>query len=185
MPRFAKLTLLLIVPLMLACNFITRPFGQARDTIATAEALATAIPVETLMALPTEMGELMPTLEAGMTGLPDIPGIGDLGNMFDPSGEPVAAWKDIPVMPQAVAGQEFPDVFSYSYRVPSDVKVQDVAKFYEDQLKNTGWQSMFSMPPSNESTVLIYTGDKGAALTITITPSYIQDGLVIILQLTQ
>lgn len=178
--RYVKLTLLLVVPLMLACNFITQPFSQARDTVATAQALATAIPVETLMALPTEMGELMPTLEAGMTAMPDL---GSLGNMFDPSGEPVAEWKGIPVMPQAVAGQEFPDNTSYSYRVPA--KLEEVTKFYEDALKLGGWQSMFSMPPANDSAVLIYTGDKGAALTITITPSFDQDGLIVILQLTQ
>lgn len=183
MSRRAKILLPLLIPLMLACNFITQPFGQARDAVATAEALATSMPVETLMALPTAMGEVMPTLEAGMTALPEIPGMGDLGNMFNPSGEPTATWKDIPVMPQAVAGQEFPDTFSYSYRVPATV--EEVTKFYEDNLKAGGWTSMFSMPPSGESVVLIYTGDKGAALTITITPSFDQDGLIVILQLTQ
>lgn len=180
MSRSTKILLPLFIPFMLACNFITQPLNQARDAVSTAEALATSMPVETLIALPSEVGELMPTLEAGMTSMPDL---GNLGNMFDPSGEPVAEWKGIPVMPQAVAGQEFPDATSYSYRVPA--RLEEVTKFYEDALKLGGWQSMFSMPPSNDSAVLIYTGDKGAALTITITPSFNQDGLIVILQLTQ
>ncbi|MEJ5225295.1 MAG: hypothetical protein WHV44_12630 [Anaerolineales bacterium] len=183
MSRSAKILLPLLVPLMLACNFITQPFNQTRDAVETAQAVATALPVETLMALPTMVDDVMPTLEAGMTALPEIPGMGDLANMFDPKGEPVAEWKGIPVMPQAVAGQEFPDIFSYSYRAP--VKVEEVTKFYEDSLTPKGWTSMFSMPPSGESVVLIYTGDQGAALTITVTPSLDSNGLIIILQLTQ
>lgn len=180
MSRKAKYLLFLVIPLTLACNFITQPFDQARDAISTAEAFATSMPVETLMALPTAMEDIIPTLEAGLTAVPGIPGV---DNMFDPSGEPLPAWNEIPIMPQAVAGQEFPDAFSYSFRVPATV--DEVTKFYADNLTPAGWQSMFAMPPTGDSTVIIYTGSAGAVLTITITPSFNQEGLVVLLQLTQ
>ncbi len=186
MKRVPRLALVFLVPLTLACNFIMQPFNQAQEAVATAEALVTAMPVETLAAIPTVMGEIMPTIEAGMTALPQItgmPDLGDLGQMFDPKGEPVDVWKEIPVMPQAVAGQEFPQTFSYTFRVPATV--EDVTTFYDENLKNSGWQSLFSAPPSDGGALLMYTGSGGETLIITITPALNQDGLIVTLQLPQ
>lgn len=177
--------MLVIVPLTLACNFVMQPFNQAKDTAATIEALTTIMPIETLAAIPTAMGEILPTLESGMTTMPDIPnipGMGDYGNLLDPMGEPVKTWRDIPVMPQAVAGQEFPDVFTYSYRVLASV--DEVTQFYEQTLKDLGWQSMFSMPSSGEGALLMYT-NQDVTLIITISPALGKEGVVVMLQLPQ
>ncbi len=181
-PLSRLVLVLVILPLTLACNFVMQPFNQAQDAAATIEALATIMPVETLSAMPTAMGEIFPTLEAGMTAMPDIPGMGDYGNLLDPIGEPVKTWRDIPVMPQAVAGQEFPDVFTYSYRVLASM--DEVTQFYEQTLKDLGWQSMFSMPSSGEGAILMYT-NQDATLIITISSALGKEGLVVMLQLPQ
>lgn len=180
MSRTAKLSLALLIPFMLACNFITAPINQAQEAASTIEAIATSLPVETLVAIPTELGDLMPTLEAGFTEMPDLGGLGD---MFDPQGEPVDVWKEIPVMPQAVAGQEFPETYSYTFRVPATV--EEVTTFYDENLKNSGWQTMFSAPPTEGGALLMYTGSGGQTLIITITPALDQDGLIVNLQLPQ
>jgi hypothetical protein len=127
--------------------------------------ISTQIPSGTLEALPS----MMPSLEALGTNIPDIQGF------FDPQGTPVSEWNGIPVMPQAIAGQEFKDASTYSFRV--DASVKEVQDYYKAELEKLGWNSSFSMPGND--TVAVETFQKDSSfLTVTITE---RDGSVVVL----
>jgi len=157
MSRITKILLLvLLVVFTLACNAIDQQVNQVEDLAKTAEAIGTAIPIETLQALPSAIP--METLEAISTSMPDF------GNMFDPQGEPVAEWNGIPVMSQASAGQEH-DANNYSFKFTGTVK--EATDFYNGELVKLGWTSMFSMPGNENGAVLAFQKDNDI-LTITI-----------------
>jgi hypothetical protein len=117
MSRLSKvLSLTVVIVFLLACNFVTQPINDAQDLARTAQALGTAIPVETLQALPS----LIPaeTLQALPSSVPTFEAIAtQFGNYFDPQGTPAQEWKGIPIMPQATAGQEFSENNSSSGRL--------------------------------------------------------------------
>jgi hypothetical protein len=92
----------------------------------------------------------------------------DLGNMMNPQGTPVQAWKEIPVMPQATAGQEFPESNIYSFK--ANVTAQEVQDFYNEKLLALGWSQPFSGTGGGDVGILFY--QKGnSSLTITIMSS--------------
>jgi hypothetical protein len=157
MSRISKILLLVMLVLFtLACNAIDQRVNQVQDVAKTVEAIGTTIPIETLQALPSAMP--METLEAISTSLPDF------GNMFDPKGEPVAEWNDIPIMSQASAGQEH-DANNYSFKFTGTVK--EAEDFYNGELVNLGWTTMFSMPGNESGAILAFQKDS-TILTITI-----------------
>ncbi len=158
MSRLSKITFVSILVLFsLACGLISNPISGAQNLAATAEAMATAMPLSTLKALPSAM--------------PDVSG------MLNPTGQPVANWNGIPVMKQATAGQEF-NKSSYSFK--ANVTADDVQTFYNDQLKALGWSSTLSATGGSQGGVMLFT--KGTnILSITISPA--SSGVVVILYL--
>jgi len=163
-----------LIVFLLACNFVTQPIrdvqdiaGTAQDFAETAQALTTNIPVETFQALPS----LAPTIEALASALPDF------GNLFNPQGTPVAVWNEIPIMPQATAGQEV-DATNYSFKATATV--QEAQDFYNAQLPGLGWSSSFSLP--GDANIAFMTFQKeGRTLNITITAA--ESEIVVILTL--
>ena len=175
MSRLSKvLSLIVVIVFLLACNFVTQPINDAQNLAQTAQALGTAIPIETLQALPSAIASaipqetlqalpsLAPTLEALASSMPDI------GNLFDPQGTPVQEWRGIPIMPQATAGQEFSENNSYSFR--AGVTAEDVQNFYNEKLTALGWTQPFSFPVEAEGGILSFQKD-GSNLLVTITVS--------------
>lgn len=163
---------LFIVPslvFVLACQLISKPINDMKQAASTVQSVGTqaiefatqAAPLETVMANPSAIPNI------ASTALPD-------GNMLDPEGDPVSAWKDIPVMPQATAGQEVEGV--YSYKV--SVKMDDVKSFYAETLPPLGWKESLSMPGTGDATLLLYEKDS-QILTITIMSQ--SDHLVVLL----
>jgi len=149
-----------LIVFVLACNFVTQPIrdvqdiaGTAQNFAETAQALGTAIPAGTLQALPS----LAPTIEALASALPDF------GNLFNPQGTPVAVWNEIPIMPQATAGQEF-DASNYSFK--ASATAQEAQDFYNTQLTGLGWSSAL---PGEASGPLMVFQKESRILTITIT----------------
>lgn len=180
MSRIAKSILLLIlVLLILACSTITRPLNQAQDLAATAQSLATVMPVETLKAVVTQipvgtleaLPSMAPSLEALGTGMPDFQGY------FDPQGTPVFEWKGVPVMPQATAGQEFPEGSTYSYKV--DATVKEVQDYYNTELEKLGWTSTFNMPGGEDVAVQVYQKDNNF-LTVSVMTNVSREVVVIL-----
>ena len=177
--KFISLTVLVLF--VLACNSVTQPFNQARDLAGTAQAIATAMPIQTLQSLATQVATRIPsgTLEALPSMLPSLEALGtsmpNIEGYFDPQGTPVSEWNGIPVMPQATAGQEFKDSNTYSYKV--DASVKEVQDYYKAELEKLGWNSSFSMPGNDTIAVEMFQKDSNF-LTVTITE---RNGSVIVL----
>ena len=168
MSRLSKfLSLTVVVLFVLACNFVTQPISDAQNIAKTAQALGTAIPIETLQALPS----LIPaeTLQALPSAVPTLEAIAtQFGGFFDPQGTPVQEWKGIPIMPQATAGQEFSENNSYSFRAP--VTAKEVQNFYNEKMAALGWNQQFSLPIEDSGGIIVFQKESNV-LTVTITVS--------------
>jgi hypothetical protein len=162
MSRISKfLAVTIVVVFLLACNFVTQPLRDTQNLAETAQAIGSSIPMETLQALPSAFPA--GTFEAFATSMPDI------GNILDPQGTPVQEWKGIPIMPQATAGQEFPESNIYSFK--ANVTSQEVQDFYDEKLAALGWTQPFAIPnESGEMSMILF--QKGSnALTIMVLSS--------------
>jgi len=171
MTRISKVLLLsFVVVFVLACNFITQPIDDAQNAVETVQSIATALPIETLQALPSALP--VETLQAVASEIPDFENF----NYFDPQGTPVSEWMDLPIMPQATAGQEFPDTNTYSFKV--DATPQEVKEYYDSQLVNLGWESVFNLPVADEGGILSFSKDSNF---LTVTISNIDGTVVVVL----
>lgn len=171
MSRFNKfLSLSILILIILACNTVTQPIKDAQNLAGTAESFASALPIETLQAIASEIP--VETLQALPSAAPTAEALASqlapLGDMFNPQGTPVSEWNGIPVMPQATAGQDFPDTKSYSFK--ADATVKEAQDFYNAQLEKLGWSSYFSMPADANGAVLVFNKES-SVLTITIAQS--------------
>jgi hypothetical protein len=179
--RTKYISLVVLVLFVLACSTVTQPFNQAKDLAGTAQSVATAMPIQTLQSLATQLATRVPsgTLEALPSMMPSLEAIGsqipDLGNFFNPEGTPVSEWQGIPVMPQATAGQEFAESSIYSYKANASVK--EVQDFYKTELEKQGWSSFFNLPADANGSVQVYQKE-GNILTITIVE---KDGSVVVM----
>jgi hypothetical protein len=169
MSRFYKFTLFaVLVAATLACGLISNPINQAKGLASTAEAVASSMPVETLQAVASAMP----------SGIPNIPGIGNVSDYLNPTGKPVSDWNKIPIMTQATAGQEF-NKNTYSFKA-SGVAATDAQTFYNEKLKALGWTSAFGFQGGSDSGVMMFTKDSNS-LTITITTDENKNLIVILL----
>lgn len=157
MSRFSKVLLITgLIVFALACNFVTQPIRDAQEAVGTVQSVASALPLETIQAFATSLPQ--ETLEAVSSALPNF------GNMFDPQGEPVSEWNGVPIMSQATAGQEH-DANNYSFKFTGTTK--EAQDFYDAQMTELGWSSMFSMPGDENGAVLAFQKES-KILTITI-----------------
>ncbi len=162
--------LLLLTPgllLVLACQAISSPINEIQNVAGTAESIATKA-----IEMSTQAATVYPaTDEAPAGSTPFIPdGTSIPSGLFDPQGVPAATWKGIPVMPEALAGEEVQGL--YSFRVEASLK--EIHDFYAAALPSLGWSSLFAgegMP------IEVYTKDN-QTLTITITE---QEGSSVVL----
>lgn len=169
MSRRIKFTSLIFVILfLLACNTVTQPVKDVQNLAGTAQSIATAMPIETLKAVASEIP--ISTLEALPSAMPDVQ------SMMNPQGTPVSAWKDVPVMPQATAGQEFPDSKSYSFKVNATVK--EVQDYYNTELAKQGWSSSLSMPMGDTASLQSFEKDNSG---LTVTTVNVNGSIVVIL----
>jgi hypothetical protein len=163
MSRQSKsLLIAVLLVFTLACNLVARPIRDAQEVVGTAQSFASAMPLETIQAFATSMP--LETMQSFATAMP-LETIEALGNMFDPQGEPVSEWNGIPVMPEAITGQEFGSSM-YSFKV--DGALKDVQDFYDARMKDLGWDQPFNMPIEGGSGIMVFQKD-GRSLTITIT----------------
>ena len=173
MSRIFKFTLLsTLILFSFACGLISNPLNQAKGLASTAEAMATSNPVSfsTIEALPSSMP--LSTLEALPSSMPEV------GKYLNPTGKPVSNWNNIPIMPQATAGQEF-NKNTYSFK--ASATATDVQTFYTGQLKTLGWSSSFSAQGGGQGGVMLFTKDS-KFLTITITSSNNSVVVLLVLQ---
>lgn len=171
MSRLTKFLLLsVLLVFMLACATVTQPIKDAQNLAGTAQSFVTSLPVETFQALATQAATQISasTLEAIPSSLPDFEGY------FNPQGTPASDWKGIPIMAQATAGQEFTDTSTYSFK--ADASIKEVQDFYNAQLVEQGWSSLFSMPGDANGAILAFQKDNNV-LTVTIVD---QNGSVVV-----
>lgn len=175
MSRLSKfLSLIVVIVFLLACNFVTQPINDAQNLAKTAQALGTGLPIETIQAASTMIASAIPaeTLQALPSAIPTIEALGsalpDLENIFNPQGTPVQEWRGIPVMPQATAGQEFAENNTYSFK--ANVTVKEVQDFYNEKLVTLGWSQPFEFPMEEAGGIMVFQ-QENSTLTITITSS--------------
>lgn len=171
MSRLSKFLLVFaLIVFAFACGLIPQPVRDVQNLAGTAEALASAMPAETLLAMASQI-----PVETLMAIPSEIPAVEDF---FNPQGTPVTEWNGIPIMLQATAGQQFNES-TYSFK--AGVTVQEAYDFYNEQMISLGWSHTISMPASDEGGLLAFSKD-GALLTITITAT--EDSTVVLLALT-
>lgn len=159
MSRAYKLLLLSsLVIFILACSLISNPLNDVGNVASTAQAFASEMPLETIQALATTVP--MQTIEALPSSIPDV------GKYFNPTGDPVDQWNDIPIMPQATVGEEFGES-TYTYTAP--VASTDVQTFYNQNMEELGWTSPFGFQASEEGGIMFFQKDSDF-VTITIVP---------------
>jgi hypothetical protein len=184
MSRVSKILMVSVVILfVLACNFVTQPVRDVQNLAGTAEAIGSAIPIETLQALPSAIASMIPaeTLQALPSAAPTIEALAtQFGNALDPQGAPAQEWKGVPVMPQATAGQEFTENGTNIYSFKASATAQEVQDFYKDKMTALGWNQSFSMPGGSEGGFMAFQKDS-SFLTIVITSS--DNGVVVLLTL--
>jgi peptidoglycan hydrolase-like protein with peptidoglycan-binding domain len=170
MSRLSKfLSLIVVLVFLLACNFVTQPINDAQNLAKTAQALGTAIPIETLQALPSAIASIIPeeTLQALPSAAPTLGAIATvLGDITNPQGTPVQEWRGIPIMSQATVGQEFSDTNTYSFK--ANVTTTEVQTFYNEKLTGLGWTQPFSIPVEEQGGILTFQKDNNTLL-VTIT----------------
>jgi hypothetical protein len=110
------------------------------------------------------------------SGIPSLP---DVSSYLNPTGVPRSEWSGIPIMPQALAGQEY-DKNTYSYRAPSMAET-DVQSYYAGELKGLGWTSTFSAATGSEGGVMVFSKDS-SVLTITVVKEDQQILILLILE---
>jgi hypothetical protein len=76
-----------------------------------------------------------PTFTPTKTRIPPSP-TPDLGFLFIFSGKPLPYWNDIPVMPQAVAGEDKGSVYYYYLKARLEV----VRQYYLQEMPLWGWR---------------------------------------------
>ena len=158
MSRINKIPYLVVLVLAsLACGLITNPINDAQNLAATAKAMASSMPIQTLEALPSSMP--------------------DMNQYLNPTGTPVSQWNNVPIMSQATAGEEF-NKNTYSYKA-SGVTATDVQTFYNAQMKTLGWTSSFSAQGGSQTGTMLFTKDT-SVLSITVTTED-QDVLVLLI----
>ena len=129
----------------------------------------TVIPAETLQVLPSSI----PTLQALGSAVPDPV------DVLDPQGNPAQEWRGIPIMSEAIAGQEFAVNNAYSFTVQASA--QDVQAFYDERLTQLGWSQPFESPFDENGGMMTFRKER-SSLAITVTPS--EDSMVVLLVLT-
>lgn len=102
------------------------------------------------------------------TPVPPTPTPNGLGFVL-PTGEPVAEWNGIPVMPDAIAGEELKDGEhrSYSFTVSADVETVEI--YYTEELPERGWRlsSVDELGPGK----LVVFAKGGELLSVDIFPA--------------
>lgn len=139
----------------LACSLGTSP---APPTPTAIPALPTVAPTDTPAAQPTAAATDTPaptetvapadTQAAGSGSLP-FSNLANIAQHFNPVGQPVQDWNGIPIMPAAIAGQEYQGGQVYSFK--ASATIAQAVSFYEAKLPALGYQSFMAGPATGSA----------------------------------
>ena len=159
----SKYLLVFFVMVLSACNTIsptiqqtppTMPLQEPSATVtsqpqvtATMEATATEVPTQLPTVTPTPV-PVTPTIDSlSATEIAMMGTMGTLSNIsqyFNPVGAPVKTWREVPIMPEATAGQEYPP---YIYSYTANATLSQAQQFYSPLVASLGIQN----PPATGS----------------------------------
>jgi hypothetical protein len=91
-----------------------------------------------------------------------------------PSGKPVSEWEDIPVMPNAIAGEG--DNQSYLFTI--DSSSDEIIQFYKTELVKRGWELLATGQGKTNAVLLIFMKE-GNTLSVSLIPQ--PDGIIYVL----
>jgi len=91
-----------------------------------------------------------------------------------PSGKPLTNWEDIPVMPNAIAGDGDSKGYSFTIKASPD----EVQKFYKKEMTKLGWNMFASGQGTTSAVILIFMKDSKTA-SVSIIPQ--PDGLMYVM----
>jgi hypothetical protein len=117
------------------------------DTPTFKPVISSATPVITATFLPTSI-PVTPTL---LTGTPPPTPTTDL-----PKDVPLKVWKELPIMPGAITGEELPD----RYRFLLSANVGQVGDYYKKELPKLGWKFVTSGTGENGAPIFIFSKGK-------------------------
>ncbi len=169
MPKkiYIGLVLLISGALVSACG--PSPEEQAATASAQTEVAASETPVPSQTPAPTSTNTPIPTSTPLPTAThtpapekisgPEIPKF--LG--LSPKNWPLDIWEGIPVLQQAIKGEE--EYGGYYYT--TDLTVSEIKLFYQDELKKNGWKLSAVGEAENGSFLLIFQNDN-EQISITI-----------------
>jgi len=84
----------------------------------------------------------------------------------EPSGTPMASYKDIPVMPGAAYGADYQGIYSYGINATA----KDIEDYYKKELPKLGW-SLFTSGTSDAGSLFMLFQKDNLSCTITTTSS--------------
>jgi len=120
------------------------------------------IPAGEPVAIPSETLTFTPVLENSATAI--LPPL---------SGKPVSSWNGIPIMSDAILGEEKEDGYSYSIKAAAE-QVQD---YYDTEMPKIGWKFFATGRGETGSLLLMYQKDEKTT-TVSI---FEQGGLTLVL----
>lgn len=128
----------------LACSLITAPALPTANVQASPTIFSTDTPIFTATVeasdtpAPTEAVSPTDTPDLGMPSLPlAFLNMMSVSQYFNPVGQPVQTWQDIPIMPQATAGQEFKTGMVYSFKATATIS--EGVNFYMPKMSALGF----------------------------------------------
>jgi hypothetical protein len=149
---------LLVVTLVSCSPFTPKPTPTSTPT-------QTSLPTPTNTPRPTNTSTKIPRPP---TKTPSAP----LLKM--PSGKPVSEWEDIPVMPNAIAGEG--DNQSYLFTI--DSSSDEIIQFYKTELVKRGWELLATGQGKTNAVLLIFMKE-GNTLSVSLIPQ--PDGIIYVL----
>jgi hypothetical protein len=118
----------------------------------------TETPTPTNTSLPTSTHTPEPTSTATETPTPIPPTETPAPSSSTiplPSGQPVSSWEDIPIMPNAIAGEERNNNGTQGYSFTIEASADEIQVFYETELGKLGWNILAVGQGPQENTVMV------------------------------
>lgn len=170
--RIISLVILLSVVVSACSVFASEPTATPTPT---ATSTLTSTPTATLTATPTvtPTPTETPTSTPKPSNTPVPPTPTFDANALLPTGEPVAEWDGIQIMPRAIHGEEGDEDYRYTVIASN----QDAAAYLDSVLKLAGWSYFVHGEGNNGPSILMYQKDSE---NLTISLINYEDGLLLI-----
>jgi hypothetical protein len=162
MRSFGLLPIVCLGLLLSACGGL---LVQSPSSTPTATATMTPLPTATatFTLTPSPTGTPSPTSTPTRTPIPASP-TANLDFLFNFSGKPLPFWSNMPVMTQAVAGEEESGVYYYYLKA----SLEEVHQYYLQQMPYWGWQLFASGTKQNSDLLIFIKGHNTVTVGIVV-----------------